>query len=357
LLQAKVRLVEAMTKPPITPNAAPRVSVVMAAYNYGQYIAQAIQSVIDQTFTDWELIVVDDGSTDDTCEVVQQFLSDSRIHYHRQENRGQPQAKNEGIKLSRGSLVAFLDADDAWLPTKLEKQIILFRQDPNLGVAYTSLYFMDPTGMIMFREKREMVRGDVLQKTLIRNVSPFCSSIVRREVFDDVGLFDESIPLAIDYELWLRVALKYCFDYVDEPLLLYRTGHANLSRRSVERRQLVLDRILPGFLAREGVAERLGKRTIAEAYADTYINQALDVRALSLPRALKYHLKAIRTAPWMWNAWRSLARFGVPDSIWANLKRLLRGAHYSNAVAFDTTHEVPSSNRVEPSVDQRAKIC
>jgi len=109
-------------RPVITPtvqlplaNERPRVSVVMAAYNYGPFIAQAIQSVVDQTFTDWELIVVDDGSTDDTSAVVAPLLDDPRVRYRRQENRGQPQAKNRGVELSRGDLVAFLDADDAWL--------------------------------------------------------------------------------------------------------------------------------------------------------------------------------------------------------------------------------------------------
>ncbi len=325
-----------MPEPLSFSDASPRVSVVMAAYNYGQYIAQAIQSVVEQTYVDWELIVVDDGSTDDTREVVARFLGDSRIHYHWQENRGQPQTKNTGINLSRGSLIAFLDADDAWLPTKLEKQAALFDDDSRLGVAYTGRSFMDPVGTVTGREDRVMVRGDVLHEALLRTIPPFSSSMVRREVFDKVGLFDETIPLAIDYELWLRVALEYRFDYVDEPLLLYRTGHANLSRRSVERRQLVLDYILPKFCSMDGVEQRVGRSAIALAYADTYINQANEIRCQSFQKAFRLHLKALYTCPGMWAAWRSLARFCVPVSFRIALKRFRQDTHHPDGTDLAT---------------------
>lgn len=310
-----------MSEPIGFSDASPRVSVVMATYNYGQYIAQAIQSVVDQTYADWELIVADDGSTDDTRKVVAQFRGDNRIKYHFQENQGASAARNLAIQVSRGSIVAFLDADDAWVPTKLERQLALYDSDPQLGVVYAGRSFMDPSGRVTGNEVRSMARGYVLHEAVMRTIPPFSSSMVRREVFDDIGMFDESIPLAVDYELWLRVALKYRFDYIDEPLLLYRTGHSNLSRRSQERRQLVLDRILPEFLAREGVAKQVGNRVIAEAYADTYINQALEARSISFLLALRCHLKAIRTSPWLWPAWRSAARLFVPDRLIPYLKR------------------------------------
>ncbi|HEY3391235.1 MAG TPA: glycosyltransferase [Lacipirellulaceae bacterium] len=302
----------------------PRVSVVMATYNYGQYIAQAIQSVVDQVYTDWELVIVDDGSTDNTTEVVDRFSNDPRIRYLRQENQGQPQAKNAGIRLSQGSLIAFLDADDAWLPSKLARQVALFDADAELGAAYTGMSFMDSDGRVFAHDNREMVRGHVLDVAIMRTIPPFSSSMIRREVLDDVGLFDETIPLAIDYELWLRVALTYRFDYVAEPLLLYRTGHANLSRRSEERRRIVLEQILPKFLAREGVRERLGPRLIGEAYADTYINQGRELRPTSLRGALACHLRALWLSPWMWEAWRSTFRCCLPDTLVHRIKSIVR---------------------------------
>ena len=104
----------------------PAVSVIIASRNYGRYLAGAIESVLAQTFADWEIVVIDDGSTDDTPEVVKPFLADRRVRYHRTDGLGQSRAKNLGILQARGPLIAFLDGDDEWLPTKLERQLTLF---------------------------------------------------------------------------------------------------------------------------------------------------------------------------------------------------------------------------------------
>ena len=214
----------------------PTISVVIATYNYGRYLAGAIASVLGQTFTDYEVIVVNDGSTDDTESVIRPYLSDSRIRYLRTEHVGQPAAKNAGIRDGTGRYVAFLDADDVWLPTKLEKQVAVFeRSDPELGVVYCRRGFIDPDGREFTRDQRTPRRGDVLAPIFHRPFICFSSSVIRRDVLEEVGHFDESIPMSIDYDLWLRIALRYHFDFVDEPLVLYRTGHANLSTRLSER--------------------------------------------------------------------------------------------------------------------------
>lgn len=305
--------------------AVPQVSVVMAAYNYGPYIGQAIQSVVDQTFLDWELIVVDDGSDDETEMIVRRFVGDPRIRYHRQENQGQPKAKNTGIRLSRGRFIAFLDADDAWMPDKLAKQLPLFENDPDLGVAYTGVSLMDEDGISIGQLPLRMVRGRILEIAIKRTIPPFSSSIVRREIFDDIGYFDEELPLAIDFDLWLRAATKYRFDYVDEPLLLYRSGHANLSRRAKERRELVLKRILPRFISEYGGQRLLSRRSIAEAYADTYVNTAESLRDHSLLRAFGWNLRACAKSPWMLQTWKSLLRTCVPRQVLHFAKTTVRG--------------------------------
>jgi glycosyltransferase involved in cell wall biosynthesis len=302
----------------------PRVSVVMATYNYGQFITYAIQSVVNQTFTDWELVIVDDGSKDDTSNVVERHLSDQRIRYYFQPNRGQPHAKNAGIGLSRGQLIAFLDADDAWLPTKLAKQVRLFDNDPDLGVVYSRRFVMDAFGKVLTEELRDMARGDVLKEAIQRTIPPFSSTLVRREVFENVGMFDESIPVAIDYDLWLRVALKYRFDYVDEPLLLYRTGHANLSKRSVERLEIVLHRILPKFLSDDSVKERVGNKAIRGAYAAVYSALARNVRRVSIRKAIVCHLIAIRYVPFGLRYWHKLGRCCMPDYLAKRAKAVFK---------------------------------
>ncbi|MBY0512720.1 MAG: glycosyltransferase, partial [Gemmataceae bacterium] len=198
----------------------PRVSVVMAAKNYARFITQAVESVRTQTVTDWDLVIVDDGSTDATPAAVRPFLADPRVRYVRSDRLGQSRAKNLGIGLSRGEFVAFLDADDAWLPTKLEKQLALFDR-PDVGVVFCRRQFMDEAGAVQpMKPAPAPPRGRVLDAIFVQNFVCFSSAVVRRHVFAHVGRFDPEWDLSIDYDLWLRVAGKYGFDYVDEELVL-----------------------------------------------------------------------------------------------------------------------------------------
>src|SRR5206468_13114174 len=124
----------------------PAVSVVIATHNYGRYLSSALDSALGQTFRDTEIVVVDDGSTDDTPAVVQPYLRDPRVAYHRTERQGQPRAKNLGISLSHAPLIAFLDADDIWLPAKLERQLPLFAADQEVAVVYSRRLMIDAEG-------------------------------------------------------------------------------------------------------------------------------------------------------------------------------------------------------------------
>jgi glycosyltransferase involved in cell wall biosynthesis len=294
----------------------PAVSIVMATYNYARFIAQAIESVQAQTFTNWELIIVDDGSTDDTSHVVDTYLRDSRIRYHRTQNHGQPSAKNTGIRLCAAPLIAFLDADDAWLPMKLERQLPLLDIDSRIGVTYTNRWIMDERGEIITRtEKLPMFRGDVVEFAFRQTIPPFSSTIVRKCVFEKVGLFYEDIPLAIDYDLWFRAAMEFHFDYVDEPLLLYRTGHANLSRRGEERREIVLKQIMPRLLDECGGGQRLSRRAIRSAYADTFANMGHSSLQTSRLSACSWYSRAIALRPNTAEAWKGLIKCLLPRNL------------------------------------------
>src|SRR5262249_35109507 len=152
---------------------------------------------------------------------------DRRVRYHRTPHLGQPGAKNTGIRLARAPLLAFLDADDLWLPTKLERQAALFRDNPLLGVVATERLVMDEQGRLVEYRTAPVHRRQVLEPMFRGNFVCFSSAMVRRAVFDAVGLFDEGLALAIDYDLWLRAATRFHFDYVPEPLVKYRVGHAN----------------------------------------------------------------------------------------------------------------------------------
>lgn len=300
----------------------PRVSIVVATYNYARFLGGALESALAQTFRDLEVVVVDDGSTDDTAGAVRPFLADGRVRYVRTDHRGQPQAKNTGVRLARAPLVAFLDADDRWLPAKLERQLALFDADPGLGVVYARRLLIDEEGWPLEYEQPVLHRGDVIEPLFERNFLCFSSVLARREVLEQEGLFDDSLPLAIDFDLWLRVARHYRFDYVDEPLIEYRVGHASLSRRQEERLRRVL-KIMRRFLDERGGRERVRPAVARRAFAGMYCDLAVATLERSPWVSLAWTLRALAACPGHLPAWHGLVRWPVPESLRRAVRRAL----------------------------------
>src|SRR3954463_15229379 len=156
---------------------APAVSVVIATRNYGRYLAGALRSVLAQTFADLEVIVIDDGSTDDTPEVVRPFLKRGRVFYHRIDGLGQSRAKNLGILQARAPLIAFLDGDDEWLPDKLERQLPLFAS-PAVGVVYSRRTWRDGGARALPTPEPALPRGKIYDTLLVQNPVCFSSAVV-----------------------------------------------------------------------------------------------------------------------------------------------------------------------------------
>jgi len=279
----------------------PHVSVVMAAKNYARFLPQAVESVLAQTFADWELLIVDDGSTDATPRAVRPYLIDPRVRYFRSDKLGQPRAKNLGITLSRGEFVAFLDADDAWEPTKLAKQLAVFEANPTIGVVFCRRSLIDENGSpIPARTAPQPPCGRVLDRMFVQNFVCFSSAVVRRTVFSHVGSFDPTWDLAIDYDLWLRVAKHYTFDAVDEALVQYRTGHGNLSKK-------LLDRVDTAFsimhrASERGLTQLVPAASVAEAYASTCRTLGYVLRGAEPSVAATWYLRALR---WPHGRWLS----------------------------------------------------
>ncbi|MBA4063457.1 MAG: family 2 glycosyl transferase [Isosphaera sp.] len=266
----------------------PTVSVVMAAKNYARFLPEAVGSVLAQSFADWELLVVDDGSADATPAAVRPFLADPRVRYVRSDRLGQARAKNLGVRLGRGRVVAFLDADDAWEPTKLAKQLALLDADPAVGVVFCRRTLMDEAGNPLPPPTvPPPPRGRVLDAMFVQNFVCFSSAVVRREVLSHVGAFDPQWDLAVDYDLWLRVARHHAFDYVDEPLVRYRTGHGNLSKRLLDRVDTALS-----IMRRHGAGVR--PAAVAEAYSSTCRTLAYVVRGSEPAAAARWYLRALR---------------------------------------------------------------
>lgn len=202
----------------------PLISVVIPAYNCGTYLPEAIQSAIDQTYTNVEVIVVNDGSPDDTDEVVQPYLD--RIIYVKQENKGLSAARNVGFRISRGEYICFLDADDILLPDKFERQLTVFNRDADLGVVISGFIFVEEDGQTPVQRIEKHWRADGLTRLLKHEVFPPHAALIRRTVLDDSSLFPEEIDTyesQEDWQLWLELALDGVqFSSVPEPTCLYR---------------------------------------------------------------------------------------------------------------------------------------
>ena len=203
----------------------PKVSVIIPAYNCGNLIERTILSVCNQTFKDWELIIVDDGSTDKTKEVVLSFQKkDSRIKYFFQNNSGAPaKPKNVGILNATGKYIAFLDHDDEWVPKKLEKQIGVFEktENQNLGLVVSGAMIVSEIDNSKKEYKISNISNHIL--ALLERNFIFCSSgvMTKREVFSNVGLFDENFRFGDDWDMWVRISKNFDFDFICEPLYYF----------------------------------------------------------------------------------------------------------------------------------------
>jgi glycosyltransferase involved in cell wall biosynthesis len=215
------------------------VSVVIPTYNYGRFITGAIRSVLAQTRPPDEIIVVDDGSTDDTAEMVSEFRDS--VKYVHQDNAGVCAARNRGVRESIGELIAFLDADDTWEPTKLEKQIGEFLGDPAIALVHCGMReFDDATGKTIRTHLKSGERGIAENLLLWEGTSVNVSGsviIVNREIFEEVGGFDTRIKCGEDWDFCYRVARKFQVGFVPEALVNYRNhkAAAHLNVREMER--------------------------------------------------------------------------------------------------------------------------
>ena len=212
----------------------PSLSVIVPVYNGEQTIRETIDSVLQQTFSDFELIVINDGSQDSTLEVVSS-IPDARIKIFSHPNAGQAISRNRGIERASGEFIAFLDADDLWKPDKLEVQLKALEANPQAAVAYSWTDFIDKSGQFLGNGTRINYSGNVYEKLLVRNFLEHGSNpLIRRQALTEVGAFDASLTPAEDWDLYLRLASCYNFIAVPSAQVLYRVS-ANSSSTNVSR--------------------------------------------------------------------------------------------------------------------------
>jgi glycosyltransferase involved in cell wall biosynthesis len=254
----------------------PRVSVVIPAYNSADRVKEAIESVLAQSYSNFEIIVVDDGSTDNTERTLRYF--GEQIRYFKQQNQGVSSARNAGIRNSRGEYVAFLDSDDIWASDKLAGQVPVLDGDPEVGLVYCDWSVMSGETVLRasYHKNLRPASGYVFNELIQRGFVLTSGVVVRRSCLEDVGCFDTTLTIAQDYDLWLRISYCWKIQLVDKCLFTKRSFDGslstNLTRTAVERIELYRKalRNLPDMTPR---SRRLIKRQLAINYWDVGYEQ------------------------------------------------------------------------------------
>lgn len=242
-----------------------KISVIIPTFNRCAMLGKAVDSVLHQDYPDTEIIVVDDGSTDATREMLHSY--GKRIRIIRQENRGVSAARNRGIAAAEGELIAFLDSDDLWLPGKLKSQAAFFADRPGAMICQTEEIWIRKGVRVNPKKKHRKRSGMIFEPSLhLCLVSP-SAVMMRRKLFAEVGLFDENLPACEDYDLWLRVSLRYPVFLMDTPLIVKQGGHEDqlsacpgLDRYRIASLQKLLDKEKPEAKQRRAVLRVLAEK-------------------------------------------------------------------------------------------------
>lgn len=280
-----------------------KVSVIIPVYNASNYVAKAINSVLAQGYNNYEIIVVDDGSTDETREVLNGY--EDRIRYVYQNNAGPAKARNTGIKQARGDYITFLDADDLWLPDKLEKQLSFFNIHPQYSLVFTDMQHIVGANVIhksYLKEKNyQYLSSGSIYENLLRECFIFTPTVmVKRECLERVGFFNENLRIAEDYDLWLRIADKFQIGFLDQPLVIRNRHKNNLTEdrylyiiSGIQMMEELYRKDKGSKRRKKIIEEELGKRYFALGYYFFDLGQQKEAQYNFL-KSLKYSIQSIR---------------------------------------------------------------
>jgi hypothetical protein len=260
-----------------------KVSIIMPVLNGEKYIGEAVESILAQTYKAYELIVINDGSTDGTCDRLKQFADRADVKcIHHGTRQGIARSVNDALRQSSGQCIAFLDHDDLWLPHFLEVQMSHLDRHPDVGMVHSDFQTIDPEGRILEASvatcrKRKRVSGHVFRELFMDSFIVGNSVLIRKECFDRLGLFDETLRIG-DYHMWLRIARHYKVDYTPQVLTAYRQ-HATQDSRSYagvdpHQEPVGLQVIRSILQLYPEVAQELGERTIRRRMASLYFDLA-----------------------------------------------------------------------------------
>ena len=295
------------------------VSAIVPSFNRSDLLISALESIGSQTHRPIEIVVVDDGSTENICEVVQQWAEKYEekeglvVRCTRQQNLGANAARNLGIQEAKGEYVAFLDSDDCWQPEKLEKQLRIFAQDDRVGGVYCGLVNVDlASGIKETPTPTVYPEGDLLQQLLIHDVTePTSCWMVRKECFQEAGLFDTSLPARQDWDMWIRLSEKYTIGCVPE-ILVEMGNHSGERVRSKAEREIEAHQVI--FQKYVGLRKRFPFRVSLAARSAMYRRRGRVYfhRNISTPKAVFFETAAILVWPFNFDSYAALLGIMLP---------------------------------------------
>ena len=232
----------------------PKVSVIIPTYNRARIVGEAIDSVLSQRYDDFELIVVDDGSTDGTEDLVSSYLP--RLTYLYQEHQGVSAARNRGIASARGEYLSFLDSDDLWLKEKLSLQMRFMESHPECRICYTDEIWIRKGVRVNPMKKHRKYSGMIFEQCLPLCIVSPSSVLIARTLLDEVGIFDETLEVCEDYDLWLRIAARYPIHFIETPLIVKRGGHMDQLSKKLNGQDRFRIKALTKLLAEDYLSPR-----------------------------------------------------------------------------------------------------
>lgn len=300
----------------------PLVSIITPIYNGEKYLAKTIDSVLAQSYENFELIIINDGSTDQSKAVVKHYLKDPRIHYFEQKNAGVANARNAGIKIAKGDFIALIDQDDIWLTHKLQHQVDYLLNHPDCALVHSQIQFIDATDEILPTPDWNWVvetSGHSLEALFLHNRIATFTALIRKSALEDVGIFRETFAPSDDWDLWLRIARKYELGFIPDICGYYRL-HENNESKNLQRMQLAEVSVIENFIqefkgAQQMVSLPVQRKKCFQIYCETALFFEQSNQYIT---AADFWLNALRQSPFSAKCYSKL--------FWGQLPTQLRSA-------------------------------
>lgn len=208
----------------------PLVSIIIPVYNGERFLKYSIESALAQTYTNFELLIINDGSTDNSKLLIEKYLYNPKVHYYEQKNAGVASARNKALKHAQGKYIGFLDQDDLWLPNKLQIQVPYLEENTSLALVHSDQQYIDENNNIIEFNTDKTGEGWCFKELFIKNNISILTTLIRKSVLNQIGNFNTSLSGTDDYELWLRISYRYPIGYLNHNVACYRFHNTNVSK-------------------------------------------------------------------------------------------------------------------------------